>query len=192
MWGTSFPMTNGAFAELLLRLQSLLFPVMLTHHTACCNFWRSAGAYKHVFIAETSTESIVYKNFGVNPKFDLKNYERMRKDALATERVSPHPLIVDIYGSCGLAQFDEAMPYGGLQDVAVPGGGRRNIQLHDKDQLDPRNQLRPSEKLQLALEMFESIALLHNHPGGVIVHDDIQLVRPQETVRSLFCCCRID
>jgi hypothetical protein len=124
-------------------------------------------------------EFLVFKNFGVAAKFDTKNYERMRKDVLVAERVGPHPLIVDVYGYCGLAQIDEAMPYGGLEKVAMPLHARRQyrITLNDTDRLDPRNSLLPSEKLALALDMFEAVALLHNYRGGVIVHDDIQLVR---------------
>jgi hypothetical protein len=137
-----------------------------------------------VFILNTTwtsgvPEVLVFKNFGVAAKFDTKNYERMRKDALVSERVGPHRLLVDIYGYCGLAQLDEVMPHGGLENVALPSHARRQyrVKLNDTDRLDPRNSLLPSEKLALALDMFEAVALLHNYRGGVIVHDDIQLVR---------------
>jgi hypothetical protein len=139
-----------------------------------------------VFIVETARTSaaagqvsegvVVWKNFGVSPKYDTKNYERMRKDALAAERVGPHPLIVDIYGYCGLAQLDQAMPYGGLESVALPRGFEYGVSPRDEGGLEPRNSLLPSEKLSLALDMFEAVALLHNYGEGVIVHDDIQLV----------------
>lgn len=37
------------------------------------------------------------------------------------------------------------------------------------------NELPPSTKIEWALDMAETVALLHNHERGVIVHDDIQL-----------------
>jgi hypothetical protein len=157
-----------------------------------------AGSYKHVFIVDTAegtsrvrvqAEILVWKNFGVAPKYDTKNYERMRKDALVAERVGPHPLIVDIYGYCGLAQLDQAMPDGGLESVALPDGFEYGVTLRDENELDPRNSLLPSEKLSLALDMFEAVALLHNYREGVIVHDDIQLVRYLITNGSCLRCC---
>jgi hypothetical protein len=47
--------------------------------------------------------------------------------------------------------------------------------LHDSKDVDLQNQFEVSEKLQLALEMAESIAELHGFKDGVIVHDDVQL-----------------
>lgn len=110
----------------------------------------------------------------------------MRMDNLVAERLSSSPLIVDIYGSCGLAHLGESMPNGILDFVAVPVGYRDvqrelNITIPNKLQpvtnhpLLPMNTLKPSEKLRYSLEMARAIAELHGFAGGVIVHDDIQL-----------------
>lgn len=42
------------------------------------------------------------------------------------------------------------------------------------EELVKMNNINPTTKLEWALEMAESIALLHNHFQGVIVHDDVQ------------------
>ena len=36
------------------------------------------------------------------------------------------------------------------------------------------NDLHPTRKLEWALQMAESVALMHNNLHGVIVHDDVQ------------------
>lgn len=45
----------------------------------------------------------------------------------------------------------------------------------DGPRLVAMNELPPTTKLEWSLDMAESVALLHNHKRGVIVHDDIQL-----------------
>jgi serine/threonine protein kinase len=35
----------------------------------------------------------------------------------------------------------------------------------------------PTQKLDMALKMAEALSLLHSHPGGVIVHGDVQFVQ---------------
>ena len=43
-----------------------------------------------------------------------------------------------------------------------------------KDELVKMNKIPATTKLEWALQMAESVALLHNHWRGVIVHDDVQ------------------
>ena len=74
------------------------------------------------------------------------------------------------------------MVNGNFEDVAVPHEGRTTVKLRDATHLDPRNSLTPTQKLQYALEQTEPLALLHGFPGGVLVHDDLQL--PQYLVTS--------
>jgi serine/threonine protein kinase len=57
-----------------------------------------------------------------------------------------------------------------------PGDGyMKQKDLNDKDDVHPRNNFTPLEKLKFALEMAESLAILHGHEEGRIVHDDVQL-----------------
>jgi serine/threonine protein kinase len=77
---------------------------------------------------------------------------------------------------CGAGMINEAMVRGTLEEVAVPSGdGRPEKGIEDEKHLDVRNNLSGTVKLKYALDMAEAVLLLHAHPGGVIVHDDIQL-----------------
>jgi serine/threonine protein kinase len=91
------------------------------------------------------------------------------------ERLTSSPNIIDIYGHCGASVMVESMPRE-VEEYIVPGGGWiAQEDLHDSKDVDLQNQFEVSEKLQLALEMAESIAELHGFKDGVIVHDDVQL-----------------
>ena len=56
---------------------------------------------------------------------------------------------------------------------------RRNASLDGDDNEDTTTEshqrLSSAEKLSIALQMAEGLAALHGYPGGVIVHQDIQL-----------------
>lgn len=95
------------------------------------------------------------------------------------------------------------MLQGDLEKRAQPHGFRApEVELNDKEQLDPKNNFLPSQKLLYSLEMAEAVSLLRkymplessfwasqfncpnsymycehsdSYPGGVIVHDDIQM-----------------
>lgn len=97
-------------------------------------------------------------------------------DALISERFTSSDRIVDIYGHCGSSILSEFVNGGDVEEIAVPGDGFiKQEDLHDLDDVKPQNNFTTSDKLLIALEMAESIALLHNYPGGRIVHDDIQM-----------------
>eukprot|EP00977_Amphora_coffeiformis_P000911 scaffold190_cov171-Amphora_coffeaeformis.AAC.36 len=104
-----------------------------------------------------------------------KRYYRV--DAAVTAAVSPHPLIVDMYGHCALSMFSEAMSRGDLSTVALPvyeRGHSSKVYL-ETEELTPLNNLDGTTKLEWALQIAESVAVLHNHEKGVIVHDDIRI-----------------
>ena len=50
----------------------------------------------------------------------------------------------------------------------------RDTDIEVEDHLVKMNDLEATTKLEWALQMAESIAILHNHHQGVIVHDDVQ------------------
>lgn len=93
------------------------------------------------------------------------------RDALVMERLTGSPRIVDIYGHCGLTVTAEALPYEIDKDT-VPGGAiSAGIDLEDlKKQKDvkPLNNFTVDEKLQMAIEMAESLADLHGFKDGVM------------------------
>jgi hypothetical protein len=139
-----------------------------------------AGSYREVFTTDqpllNDTETIIFKEYVYSADYDYIDYEFMRMDAIVSERFTSSPLIVDIYGFCGLSMMSEYLSMGDLQNHATPGGDRSHpVTLNDSEDVDPKNDFSATAKLTLSLEMAESIALLHSYKDGVIVHDDIQL-----------------
>jgi len=91
------------------------------------------------------------------------------------ERLTGFSNIVTTYGHCGTSVMTEAVPHE-VESYSVPGSGyKKQVDLHDEYDVQPQNSLTAKEKLETALEMAESIAVLHGFTDGVIVHDDIQL-----------------
>lgn len=100
----------------------------------------------------------------------------MRMDAIVNEKLSWSPRIVNIYGYCGLGMISEAMQSGDLETLAIPTKvGRLSMAIDVSSSLEDRNTISGKQKLEYSLDMAEAVLLLHSYPGGVIVHDDIQL-----------------
>lgn len=115
------------------------------------------------------------KTYRYDKDYDYAAYEFMRMDALVSERLTSSPRIMNMYGNCGLAMIHEAAMHGNLEQIAVGNGSGRIIGPLNDELLQSRNHLAPRLKLEWSLSMAEAVAVLHSFPGGVIVHDDIQL-----------------
>ena len=143
----------------------------------------SNGAYRQVYLTTGITEQTiksgetsVLKMIALESDFAYDDYEFVRMDANVNEKLNGNPRIVSIYSYCGISIIGEAMMQGDLENVAVPTGVGRPANIpNDEHQLNVRNTLSGTQKLLLSLEMAEAVLLLHTFPGGVIVHDDIQL-----------------
>ena len=84
------------------------------------------------------------------------------------ERLTASPRIVDIYGHCGTSVWVEALPYE-VEEYIVPNSGyMAQADLKDEEELKPQNQYNPHQKLEMALEMAESLADLHGFEDGVM------------------------
>jgi len=141
------------------------------------NRYLGSGAYREAYLQhETYDPDLVVKvqRFRKNP-FTYDRYEFIRMDALVMERLTASPRIADIYGHCATSVYSEFLP-DEAEERIIPGDGDGS-DLNDKDDVDPKNNFTISEKLDLALQMAESIADLHGYKYGVIVHDDIQLAQ---------------
>lgn len=91
------------------------------------------------------------------------------------ERLTFSPYIINMYGHCGSSLFVEKVQYE-VEEYVIPGDGYiKQKDLDDEKDVNPQNDYTPLEKLQMAIQMAESIAILHGYEGGVIVHDDVQL-----------------
>ena len=136
-----------------------------------------SGSYRDAFLQhETYDPDLVLKvnRFRHNP-FNYDRYEFIRMDALVMERLTSSPRIADIYGHCATSVYSPFLP-NEAEEKIIPGEGD-GTNLKDKDDVDPQNDYTISEKLDLALQMAESIADLHGFKDGVLVHDDIQLAQ---------------
>ena len=142
----------------------------------------SYGAYRDVFVHKhmylRHEQKLIWKQiqFGDEYHFTYENYEFVRMDALVSERLTFSPRIVDIYGHCGLSILSEWLPSGDLEHVVVPTSGYvEKEELQPENDVHPRNNITVVDKLLIAKEMAEALAILHGFQDGIIVHDDIQL-----------------
>lgn len=99
----------------------------------------------------------------------------IQRDAIVMERLTNSPRIVDVYGYCATSTIVEAMS-SEVEEFVIPGNGMaKQKELDRLSDVHPMNNFTIKEKLDIALEMAESLADLHGYEGGVIVHDDVQL-----------------
>jgi serine/threonine protein kinase len=140
-------------------------------------FWIcSRGAYRQVFKTTfEDNKTFVFKSYYWGANFKYDEYEFMRMDALITEKLSSSETIVDNYAFCALSMIGEAMVHGDMEKVAVPKKGRIKQELDQRLPLYVWNNLSGEQKLNYALQMAETVALLHGFPQGIIVHNDLQL-----------------
>lgn len=94
------------------------------------------------------------------------------------ERTSSSHRTMDIYGHCVSAILVEPgyeISQRISQGVEYAGRGRitqDELDEYQHDDVYPFNDFTVEEKLDIALQMAESIAELHGHHEGVIVNDD--------------------
>jgi serine/threonine protein kinase len=120
-------------------------------------------------------EGGVLKTLRLKHEYKIQSIYEVQKDALVMERLTSSPRILDIFGHCSTSIIVEPMPYE-VEEYIVPGKGMaKQEDLDNYDDVKPMNDYTVAEKLQIALDMAESIADLHGFEGGVIVHDDVQL-----------------
>ena len=110
---------------------------------------------------------VVLKMMKKEHKVEARNFDRHRRDALAMERLTSAPNIVDIYSFCGNSVLTEFVG-SDMHKVLYHTG--ENGRITDEVTM---TQLSDKEKLQLALDVTRGVAALHEVEGGPIVHADI-------------------
>jgi serine/threonine protein kinase len=116
------------------------------------------------------------KKMRVKRSLGVRAISRVEREAVIMERFTRSPHILDIYSHCGFTVLVEAMK-SEIYDEIVPQEYIKQTEL-DKLQVEdvhPFNKLTVSEKLQIAIYMAESLADLHGHEGGLIVHGDVYI-----------------
>jgi hypothetical protein len=142
------------------------------------------GAFRLVFLSSSGAENLedsVIKTLRFDLEFNFETFESIRMDGLVSEKLGWSSRIVNIFGFCGVSIIAEALRHGDLLALSVPKGGYLTEPRKDKEKLQDHSPFSPQKKLELALDMVESVALLHSYPGGVIVHDDIQLSQVRQS-----------
>ena len=105
--------------------------------------------------------------------FSTNRYEKTRMDALVMERLTSSPRITDMYGYCATSILVESLP-GEIWETVVPAPRKiTRDDLNDELDVDNKNAMTPTKKIELALEISEALAELHGYREGVISHDDI-------------------
>lgn len=130
-------------------------------------------------LVRTAYRTAVLKTFRTDRELDQDNWEMIQIEAIIMERLTKSPRIMNIYGHCGFSVTAEVVPIE-FEEVVVDHGGngmysRKKVENRNKGGIRPYNDFTPSEKLEFALEMAESLADLHGFEDGIIVHDDVQL-----------------
>lgn len=119
-------------------------------------YWRDVWR-----VREYDGTPLVLKTIRYEHDFEERNYERHRRDAVAMERLSPSPNVVDIYGFCGNSGLFEYGPGGDIERSVRRGemGGLTKV-----------------ERLTVAYQVSLGLADLHNFSGegrASIAHTDV-------------------
>lgn len=120
------------------------------------------GAYRDVWgIRDYDGERRVLKTlrYQNSRKFDLRNFDRHRRDAVASEQLSASPHIVDIYGYCANSALTDYCDGGDLFDV-------RELRNPTKNDL-----------LRIAYDVAASVADAHHYDDqgrATIAHTDLK------------------
>jgi len=118
-------------------------------------YWRDVWAVKDVF-----NKLYALKTMRIRHDWVDRNYDRHRRDALASERLTSSKNIVDVYGYCGNSGIFE---YGS-------GGDIETMLWYSKDHWNA------TERLIVAYQVATAIADMHSYPDEdhpSIVHTDI-------------------
>jgi len=143
------------------------------------------GFYREAWLVNDveRSEAIVLKTLRGVHDFTARVMLMVQRDAIIMERLTSSPRIINMYGHCGTSITVEPISYE-LELYVVPNGYKKKGELGDQYEVKPQNDFQPIEKLEMALDMAESLAVLHGYEGGVIVHDDVQLCQWLRTKRG--------
>lgn len=141
----------------------------------CSNgYYRDAWMLKNTETNATKSDSVL-KTLRIEHDFSIKQFYQVQKDALVMERLTSSPRILNMYGHCSMSIMVQPIPFE-VEEYIVPGDGMaRQSDLDALDDVESKNDFSVQEKLEMALQMAESIADLHGHHEGMIIHNDIQL-----------------
>jgi len=126
-------------------------------------FHIARGGFRHAFMVtefDGSRRVLKMLRYAENRNFDHRNFDKMRRDAVASEQLSSSPRVADIYGYCS---------YSALADYTNEDN---MLHIFDQDEQPTKDEL-----FQISYDVAASVADMH-HPNkdgrATIVHMDIK------------------
>ncbi|KAL7477824.1 hypothetical protein ACHAW6_003611 [Cyclotella cf. meneghiniana] len=181
----SFPTCN-LFHELDITRSLMLERILLKWN----GYWRDVWSVPDTVTHKSFVRKIAMKTLRFLHGYTERNYDRHRKDALASERLTSSPSIVSMYGYCGNSGFYEYSSDGTLADrlaehiMAVMESendislGRGSGDDSTARQLDPDEKLRIAHQVSLSLADLHDVDAMRDKSGKItssaIVHTDIK------------------
>jgi hypothetical protein len=134
-------------------------------------FFISHGYYRDVWVLHNPPldEKSILKISRWKHDYGPSTYYNTLMDAQVMERLTHSPRIVDIYGHCGSAVLVEAIPFE-VEEVIIHGDGflKPRNKNDENSPLESFSPYTPDEKLDIAIQMAESIADLHGFSDGIM------------------------
>jgi hypothetical protein len=140
-----------------------------------------SGYYRRTWLVRTPHDEYVIKRQNIKRRYDRNRYQKIVTEAFIMEQLTSSPRISDIYGHCGFSIMVEAALYdmdrsiyGKAEFQTERGKIKQEIldahQIHD---VYTFNNYTAHEKLDLLIQMTESIADTHGLPTGPVVSGDV-------------------
>jgi len=133
--------------------------------------WRTVWAVPD----NAGDDVVVMKMMKPEHEVNDRNLDRHRRDALAMERLTASPYVVDIFGFCGNTVMTEYIGTP-LDTIIHTEGLRRFVTAKEEEaaRKNPATRQTPEGRLRIALEVAKGLQALHEIEGGPIVHADLQ------------------
>jgi hypothetical protein len=181
----SFPTCN-LFHELEIAHSLMMERIKMKWY----GYWRDVWSVPDTASHKSFVRKIAMKTLRFLHEYTERNFDRHRKDALVSERLTTSPSIVSMYGYCGNSGFYEYSSDGTLGDrlaehimAVMESENKISIGRGSGDDSTAR-QLGPDEKLRIAHQVSLSLADLHDVDAmrdktgkitsSAIVHTDIK------------------
>jgi hypothetical protein len=141
---------------------------------------RAKGSFVHVwFMVRPSMEHefLVFKRFKFSEEYPMNivDISHSQQEAVILEQLSNNDRFINIHGYCGVSTLLEGATGDFTQEIMPSSGfiSQEDLDVFQKDDVLPLNNLSLMEKLDSAIVMAEALADLHGFKGGAIAHGDV-------------------
>ena len=137
------------------------------------------GGWVDIFaIMEYDGSMKVLKTKRYRHEFTDRNFDRYRRDALAMERLTSAPNVLNIYAFCGVTAVVDYADGGDIENFVndLLDKYDNDVGLEDRDEKSPEYEQIQLQKLQIATQVLTSIATMHSFDKegqASISHTDI-------------------